>query len=106
MPNRAQPPVPRDLTRIIRRLVEDGEVSWTEHAFDERALERGIRPRDAMSVLRIGDIEGDIVAGRKPGEWRCLIRGPLDWSSREIGVVTVVIAKRRLLIVTVEWMDP
>jgi hypothetical protein len=53
-----------------------------------------------------GDIDGNVVPGRKSGEWKCLVVGKLDWTPREAGVATVVVRKDRLIIVTVEWMDP
>jgi hypothetical protein len=31
--------------------------------------------------------------------------GKLPWTSREAGVVTVVVRESRLMFVTVEWMD-
>lgn len=67
---------------------------------------RGIELDDVMAVLRLGDIEGPINAGKGPDEWRCLVRGRLDWTAREAGVATVVVRRDRLIIITVEWMDP
>jgi hypothetical protein len=57
-------------------------------------------------VLRRGDILGEITPGNRAGEWRCLVVGPLEWSSREAGVATVVVRRDRLIVITVEWMDP
>jgi hypothetical protein len=105
MTQNVKPPRPGVLIQLIRQLAADGKVAWSDHAFDERSTERSIRPLDALNVLRFGDIEGKIVAGKKPGEWRCLVRRPVGWSPREVGVATVVMRKDRLLIVTVEWMD-
>ncbi len=81
-------------------------MSWSDHAFDERSVERGIELDDALEVFRLGDIDGKIVPGKKPGEWKCLVVGKLRWTPREAGVATVVVRRDRLIIVTVEWMDP
>ena len=68
--------------------------------------ERGIRPKDVGQILMRGDIDGNVVPGRNSGEWKCLVVGELHWTRREAGVATVVVRKDRLIIVTVEWMDP
>lgn len=99
------PPRPGVLIALIRKLVAQGEVRFAEHA-DEREDERGIDDDDALKVIELGDIEGEIKPGKKPGEWRCCIVGRPMWAERDIGVVTVVIRGREVLIVTVEWMDP
>jgi hypothetical protein len=101
-----KPPHPGDLIKLIRRLAEDGKISWSDHAFDERSPERGIEIADVLEVFRLGDIEGDITPGKSRGEWKCCVVGKLQWTSREAGVVTVVARKTKLIVVTVEWMDP
>ena len=106
MTKRAQPPHAGDLIRLIRQLAAADKISWSDHAFDERSHERGIELHDVIEVLRLGDIEGEIVPGKKAGEWRCLVVGKLRWTSREAGIATVVVRKDRLIVVTVEWMDP
>lgn len=94
------------MIKTIRLLAEQGRVSFTGHALNERMVERGIRLRDVRQVLMRGDIEGDIMPGRKTGEWKCLVVGRLDWTPREAGVATVVVRNDRLIIITVEWVDP
>ena len=103
---RGNPPHPGDLIAVIRRLVRTGAYSFSKHAFDDRMGLRDIDADDARKVLTIGDIQGDIVPGKNAGEWRCRVVGPLPWTSREAGVVTVVIREAKLLIVTVKWIDP
>jgi len=103
---RSRPPHPGDLIKTVRLLASQDKVSFTGHALNERMGERGIRPKDVRQILMRGDIDGDVVPGRKSGEWKCLVVGKLDWTPREAGVATVVVRKDRLLIVTVEWMDP
>lgn len=105
MAKRERPPHPGELIKVIRDLAKGGKISWSEHAFDERRGERSIEIVDVLSVFRLGDIEGPIHPGRKSDEWRCLVRGPLPWTPREVGVVTVVVRRARLIVVTVEWMD-
>jgi hypothetical protein len=100
------PPHPGRLIAVIRRLAKAGDIAFSDHAFDDRMGPRQIDADDVLKVLAIGDIEGDIVPGKNAGEWRCCVVGPLPWTTREAGVVTVVIRETKLLIVTVEWMDP
>jgi hypothetical protein len=90
----------------IRRLAKAGAYRFTEHAIDERMLERGFDAEDVLKIMALGDIDGPIVTGRKPGELRCRVVGKLPWTSREAGVVTVVVREERLIFVTVKWMDP
>jgi hypothetical protein len=104
MAPRGKPPHPGDLIQVIRKLARAHAYRFSDHAFD-REDSRGIDAEDARKVLTIGDIQGEIVPGKNEGEWRCCVVGPLPWTSREAGVVTVVIREAKLLIVTVEWMD-
>jgi hypothetical protein len=89
----------------IRRLAAAGAYSFSHHAFDERMVERGFDVDDVLRIVDRGNIEGPIVAGRRDGEWKCNVVGKLPWTSREAGVVTVVVRESRLIFVTVEWMD-
>jgi hypothetical protein len=66
--------------------------------------ERGISDHDALKVLRIGSVEGDITAGNRPGEWCCKMVANIR-GSRDIGIVTVVINSQRISVKTVEWED-
>ena len=100
------PPHPGDLIKVIRKLAATGTISFTEHALNERMDERGIEVADVLAIFRLGDIDGPITAGNKPGEWKCLVVGRLSWTSREAGVATVVVRKDRLIVVTTEWIDP
>lgn len=97
-------PRPDQLRETIRRISADSkDVAFGAHAL-ERMEEREITTLDALRVLRTGNIVGDIEPGKNSGEWKCKVvagrRG-----SREIGVATVVLAKGRLFIKTVEWED-
>jgi hypothetical protein len=59
-----------------------------------------------LKIIAQGDIDGPIEAGKKNGEWRCRVVGNLPWTSREAGVIAVVVREERLIIVTVKWIDP
>ena len=104
--DRPKPPHPGDLIKTIRLLAAQGKLTYTAHAAEERMQERGIGFDDVLEVLGRGDISGNIMPGKKPGEWKCLVVAPLEWTPREAGVATVVVRKDRLIIITVEWMDP
>jgi hypothetical protein len=100
-----KPPHPGDLIKLLRRLAQDGAVSFSEHAFDERGPERDIGMPDALRVLKNGMLTGDIVPGANPGEWKCKVKDKAEGSSRWIGVPIVVIGTRHLYVLTVEWED-
>lgn len=99
------PPHPAVLIKLIRKLVARGDWWFKEHA-DEREEERDIDDDDVLKVIELGDIEGDIVRGDHPGEWKCCVVGRPLWAERDVGVVTVVVRDQEVLIITVEWMDP
>ena len=79
------------------------ERLFFSHATD-RMDERGITTLDVLRVLRVGDIVGEIEAGKGTGEWKCKIVERRR-RAREIGVATVVMWESKLLIKTVEWED-
>ena len=91
---------------LIKRLAHAGCYSFRYHA-DEREDERTIDDADVLRALTRGHIpdRNTIVPGRRAGEWKCAVESSLPWTPRTLGVVTVVIRKERLLIITVEWMD-
>lgn len=93
-----------DLERTIRTLAA-GRMSpgFSDHALD-RMEERGITTLDVVRVLKIGGIKGEVEAGRAAGEWKCKVVARVK-GSREIGVITIVVAQRRLFVKTVEWED-
>jgi hypothetical protein len=105
-PGTAKPPHPGDLIKLIRKLAREGKYSFSSHALDERMEDRDIDADDVLHIFALGDISGAIEPGKRPGEWRCLVVSNLPWTSREAGVVTVVVRNERIIIVTVEWIDP
>lgn len=66
--------------------------------------ERGITDREAIEVLRRGELKGGIDPGNRRGEWKCKMTAPMK-GSRDVGVVTIVLIEDRLFVVTVEWED-
>lgn len=97
-------PRPQLLIAVIRRIAAvTANIDWREHALD-RMDERGITTEDALRVLRVGEICGEIKAGKHPGEWKCKVVERRK-RSRDIGVVTIVIHEGRLAVATVEWED-
>ena len=98
-------PRPGDLMRTIRMLAKSSEnVFFGRHA-RLRIQQRGISDKDAIRVLTLGEIKGDITPGTKEGEWQCKVVARLK-GHREIGVVTITLNMRELFVVTVEWEDP
>jgi hypothetical protein len=97
-PGTAKPLHPGELAR-------EGKYAFRFHAL-ERMEERDIDADDVLHIFALGDISGTIESGKRPEEWQCLVVGNLPWTSREAGVVTVVVRNERLIIVTTEWIDP
>jgi hypothetical protein len=92
------------LEKQIREIAKnDRSVYFGTHA-RERMEERGITFLDAIRVLKRGFVSGDIVAGGRPGEWKCKVVANVK-GSRDVGVVTIVSDGRRLFVKTVEWED-
>lgn len=97
-------PSPQDTIALIHEIAKDScNVAFSDHA-DERMEERSISDLDALRVLRTGTISGNISPGKYPGEWKCKVVAPIK-GRREVGVVTLLIRKRKLRVKTVEWED-
>jgi Domain of unknown function (DUF4258) len=93
-----------DWHALIRKIAtEDQRVYFSTHA-KERMAYRGITRLDAVRVLQRGHIDGQIEAGNYAGEWKCKVVANVK-GSREIGVVTLVIDREKILVKTVEWED-
>jgi hypothetical protein len=105
VPMPRKPPHPGELLKTIRRLVNEGAVGFSTHAFEDRSGPRSLDFTDALDILRHGFIKGDITPGFNAGEWKCKIVGKLDKSSRWVGVPVVVVRDKHVLITTVEWED-
>jgi hypothetical protein len=97
-------PRPADITKSIRHLALDtGNIGWSDHVLEQMEY-RDIQDTDVLHVLRTGEIYGDIVSGRSPGEWKCKIVAKIK-ANRDVGVVTVVCNGQRLFLKTAEWED-
>lgn len=96
-------PRPDDLLNEVHRLAALDRVAFTDHAY-ERMEERDITDLQALRVLQRGSLTGPIEQGNKPGEWKCKITDTVR-GAREVGVVTIVVFLRRLIVKTVEWED-
>src|SRR4051794_30633831 len=93
-----------DLTATIRRIAaEDRRVYLSNHA-RERMDIRTITRVDVIRALARGHIDGPIVPGDRPGEWKCKVVANVK-GSRDIGVIALVIGGDRILVKTVEWED-
>lgn len=91
-----------DLEKLVHELAADSrKVKFTDHALD-RMEERDISMREAYEVLTRGTLSGPIDAGRGTDELKCKLTRSFK-GRRDIGVVTVVFAKKELRVLTVEW---
>lgn len=100
----ARPPRPERLLKEVRFLAEHSDrVVLTHHAL-QRMAERDIFDVDVLRVLRGGRIAGAILPGDRPGDWKCKLVARIK-GAREVGVVSVVLCERKLVVVTVEWED-
>ena len=70
----------------------------------DQLFDRDMTTLDALRVLRLGEIIGDIEQGDKAGEWKCLVTARKK-GSREVGVATIVANQNELIIKTVMWVD-
>lgn len=97
-------PSTADLLAVIREIaLLDRHIYLGSHTRD-RMEERGITRIDALRVLQRGSIVGEILPGRRRGEWKCKIVARLK-GSRDIGVVTIVVEEKKVFVKTVEWED-
>ena len=101
-PSKAPPP--DSLVDLVRRLSRARRIGYLDHA-DERLAERGFDVFDVYATLENGYLADNIVAGVNEGEWKVKIVDVPEGKSRKMGVVTIVVRDRRLLIKTVEWED-
>ena len=92
-----------EIVRRIHDLAEQGAVAWSDHAYDQMEV-RGITDVMALRALQRGEPKGEIVPGKKPGEWKAKVVERMK-GAREIGVVTILIRNSRLFVMTVEWED-
>jgi len=101
-PSKAPPP--NALLELIRDLSKQRRVGFLNHS-EERLAERGFDVFDVYQTLENGHFADDIEAGANEGEWKVKIVDTPEGTSRKMGVVTIVVKDKRLLIKTVEWED-
>ena len=95
---------PHVFLRLVYELAEDSKnIAWSAHSRD-RFTERDITIRMAVSVLRNGQIRGDIIPGKHAGEWKAKMCFPIP-GRREVGVAMILIKEKRIFVKTVEWED-
>lgn len=97
-------PPPNALLELIRDLSRQRRVGFLDHS-EERLAERGFDVFDVYQTLENGYFADDIEAGANEGEWKVKIVDTPEGTSRKMGVVTIVVKDKRLLIKTVEWED-
>ncbi|AWM07622.1 DUF4258 domain-containing protein [Bradyrhizobium symbiodeficiens] len=101
-PSKAPPP--NALLELIRALAKQRRVGFLDHS-EERLAQRGFDVFDVYQTLEKGYLADEIEAGANEGEWKVKIVDTPEGTSRKMGVVTIVVKDKRLLIKTVEWED-
>lgn len=101
-PSKAPPP--NALLELIRALSKQRRIGFLDHS-EERLVQRGFDVFDVYQTLENGYLADDIEAGANEGEWKVKIVDTPEGTSRKMGVVTIVVKDKRLLIKTVEWED-
>ena len=92
------------LQQRIRELALDtGRLRWTKHIMEQMEA-RGITDEDVLRVLRRGDVETDPVPSDSSNDWKVKVVDKHP-KGRAIGVVTVVMNRGFLRLVTAEWED-
>ena len=107
------PPREHQLMAVIRSLAQHSElVIWTDHAFDRVAGRDSrsdviLNDKQALRILKTGDIKGTIRPGKEANEWIVKVVGPINHErgAREVGVVTAVLKAEQLIVMTIEWED-
>lgn len=93
-----------EIVKRVRDLASKGKIYWSDHAF-ERVDERDIDALVAQRILQRGDLKDDrIEAGRNAEEWKVTMVDRLK-PNRDAGVVAVVVGKKFIRVITVEWED-
>lgn len=88
----------------IRELAADtSKLRWTEHIMEQMEA-RDITDEDVLRVLRRGDVETDPVADKTSSGWKVKVVDKHP-RGRAIGVVTIIMDRGFLRLVTTEWED-
>jgi len=100
----ARPPRPEVLREKVRFLADDSRNVIITHHAEERMLQRDITSTMMIKVLRSGMLTGEVERGKQSGDWVVKMTGRV-LGNRDVGVVTAVLARDKLVIITVEWED-
>lgn len=100
----AHPPRPEPLLAQIRKLARERKIGFLDHS-EVRLSQRGFDVFDVFETLEKGYIAGRIEAGKNEGEWKVKVVNVPEGTTRKMGVVTIVVRDKRLLVKTVEWED-
>ena len=88
----------QDAHRIIKDIIDQGyQVAWSGHARD-RMIKRSYTTHDVLHILRNGKITKQEYH-EATQSWRYIVRGD-DLDGDEGAVVTVIISKVKLVIIT------
>lgn len=91
-------------TRVRDLAAESCNVLQKSGHARDRQEERGIYDWMLFDVLRTGFLEGPIVAGENPGEWKFEMTKRVK-GKREVGVVSVLMRETKIFVVTAMWKD-
>jgi hypothetical protein len=89
--------------RVHEISQDSGNLIWTTH-ISEQMEARGIDADAVLRILRRGEVDDDPVEGTNSGEWKLKITHKLT-GGRVAGVVTVIVADKKLILITAEWED-
>lgn len=92
--------------KCISEIAQDtSRIKYTVHVA-KRMEERGFSVRDVERILLKGIIVDEPRLSEK-GEWSYLVRYVgLEGRNREAGCATIIVKNKKLVIKTVEWIDP
>lgn len=92
---------PREATRRIRQILEDGTVDFSDHCWHERMPQRNVSAIDIEHVLRNGRVIREAEWDSTYGHWRYRVEGT-DVEGDELTAITVIFERDfSLLVVTV-----
>lgn len=96
---------PHQFAARVRFLATEDtrSIKLSRHA-RERCAERDIVVREVFDALRLGELDGPLEQGEKPGEWKGLMRHRLP-GRNEVVVVALLIRDESVLVKTVYWVS-
>ena len=88
--------------RVRQFVADSGNVILSNHAI-QRMEQRGFDDTDVHNILRKGIVE-DAPEEIRDGDWKCKVTMRMK-GGRHAGVVTIILSRGKLLVMTVEWED-